>query len=133
MHCAAGLGFVAHDATAEAMLTVVLLRAHYEDRPWGWTRNEMSLFVIDLESLLTAPCVLTIRACHHHLLFMGLVNQCIQLGVSVDCFLMSDHVWMSEVTHQCWFSSKCFTFKRMLKVLVSSGAAWVDFAVSMSM
>ena len=84
MHCAAGLGFVAHDATAEAMLVVVLLRAHYMDRPGRWTRNEMSLSVIDLESLLTAPCVLTLRACHHHLLFMGLVHQCIQLGVSVD-------------------------------------------------
>ena len=57
MQCAAGFGFVAHDATAEAMLTVVSLRAHYEDRPWGWTRNEMSLIVIDLESVLTAPCV----------------------------------------------------------------------------
>ena len=132
MHCAAGLGFVAHDATAEAMLAVVLLRAHYEDRPWGWTRNEMSLIVIDLESLLTAPCVLTIRACHHHLLSMGLVNQCVQLGVSVDYVLMSEHVRMSEVTHHCWFSSKCFTFKRMLMVLVSSGAAWVDLAASMS-
>ena len=131
MQCTAGFGFVAHDATAEAMLTVVLLRAHYEDRPWGWTRNEMSLIVIDLESVLTAPCVLSIRACHHHLLFMSLVNQGIQLGVSVD-FFMSDHDWMSEVTHQCWFSSKCFTFKRMLKVLVSSGAAWVDLAMSMS-
>ena len=86
MQCAAGFGFVAHDATAEAMLTVVLLRAHYEDRPWGWTRNEMSLIVIDLESVLTAPCVLSIRACHHHLLFMSSVNQGIQLGVSVDVF-----------------------------------------------
>ncbi len=86
MQCAAGLGFVAHDATAEAMLAVVLLRAHYEDRLWGWTRNEMSLIVIDLESVLIAPCVLTIRACHHHLLFMSLVNQCIQLGVSVVFF-----------------------------------------------
>jgi hypothetical protein len=84
VRCTAGLGCVAHDATAEAMLAVVLLRAPYEDRPWGWTRNEISLIVIDLESLLTAPCVLTIRTCHHNLLFMGLVNQCIQLGVSVD-------------------------------------------------
>ena len=84
MRCTAGLGCVAHDATAEAMLAVVLLRAPYEDRPWGWTRNEISLIVIDLESLLTAPCVLTIRTCHHNLLFIGLMNQCIQLGVSVD-------------------------------------------------
>ena len=86
MQCAAGLSFVAHDATAEAMLAVVLLRAHYEDRPWGWTRNEMSLIVIDLESGVIAPCVLSNRPCHHHLLFMSLVNQCIQLGVSVDLF-----------------------------------------------
>ena len=63
MRCTAGLGCVAHDATAEAMLAVVLLRAPYEDRPWGWTRNEISLIVIDLESPLTAPRVLTIRAC----------------------------------------------------------------------
>ncbi len=69
------------------MLAVVLLRAPYEDRPWGWTRNEISVIVIDLESPPTAPCVLTIRACHHNLLFTVLVNQCIQLAVSVDYLL----------------------------------------------
>jgi hypothetical protein len=84
VRCTAGLGCVAHDATAEAMLAVVLLPAPYEDRPWGWTRNEIRLIVIDLESRLIAPCVLTIRACHHSLLLTVLVNHCLQLGVSVD-------------------------------------------------
>ena len=66
------------------MLAVVLLPAPYEDRPWGWTINEISLIVIDLVSRLIAPCVLTIRACYHTLLFTVLVNHDIQLGVSFD-------------------------------------------------
>ena len=126
------LGCVAHDATAEAMLAVVLLTAPYEDRPWGWRRNEISLIVIDFESRLIAPCVLTIRACHHSLLFTVLVNHCIQLAVSVD--YVSEFGTFLDVRGYTTMlvQLKVLYIQKDAQGFVSSGAAWVDLAASIS-
>ena len=114
------------------MLAVVLLRAPYEDRPWGWTRNEISPIVIDLESPLTAPCVLTIRACHHNLLFTVLVNQCIQLAVSVD--YVSEFRTLLDVRGYTTMlvQLKVLYIQKEAQGFVLSGAAWVDLAASIS-
>ena len=114
------------------MLAVVLLPAPYEDRPWGWTRNEISLIVIGLESRLIAPCVLTIRACYHTLLFTVLVNHDIQLGVSFD--YVSELGTFSDVRGYTTMlvQLKVLYIQRDAQGLVLSGAAWVHLAASIS-